>query len=431
VIRRLLRSDLVVHGSVVFAGLIVANVMNYLYFMLCGRVVGVEGYGELTALTSAVLTLAAPANVAQIVVARFVAELDAAGRRQAQERLARRAVRATLAFALLASVGGALFAAPLAAFVHVGSRLPIVVSAVSLGLYAVITVQRGVLQGASRFGQFSASYCVEAALRLVVGVLLAHWYGAFGALLGLLAGVAGCYAYDELVMRVPAGEHAPAPGLERERAGYIAARIGVAQLMLTVLSFYDVVLVRHLFGARDAGLYAAAALVGRVMLGLLAFVPTLVMPKATARARAGASAFPLFAAAAGVSAAIAGIGALAAFAAPERIVVLFAGRDFAAAAPVVPVYVLAAGALGLANVVAAYQFGLHRYAFVAPMTVAAALETLAVALWHPSIGSVVGVLLAGHAVVLAATLIGLGGTQRAWHGGAEQLHVLEGGVPNL
>jgi O-antigen/teichoic acid export membrane protein len=335
----------------------------------------------------------------------------------------------TTLIAVVVAGAGALFFVPLEHFFHVTSAWPIVVSALSLGLYAVITVQRGVLQGASRFGQFSASYCIEAAIRLVAGVLLAERYGALGALLGLLVGVAGCYAYDEWVLRSRGEEGGGRSELSLRRVTYIAWRIGLAQLMLTVLSFYDVVLVRHVFDAREAGLYSAAALVGRVMLGLLAFVPTLVMPKATARARTGVSALPLFAAALGIAAAMAGAGALAALLAPRTIVVLFAGGPFADAAAIVPAYVAAAAALGLANVVAAYQFGLHRYAFVVPATIVAIGEIAAIAIWHPSISAVVAVVLCGHALFLGATFIGLAGTQ-PHRSGADQLHAATG-VPSV
>lgn len=413
-IRRALASDLVLHGAIVFIGLIVANVLNYLYYVVSGRILGVEGYGELTSLTSAVLTLAAPANVAQIVVARFIAGFAAAGDLHAKERLTRSVVRASLMLALLVAIVGTILSKPIAGFFHVASFWPIVVSAASLGMYAVITVQRGVLQGASRFGELSTSYCVESVLRLVVGAMLAVWYGPLGALLGLLVGVIGCFYYDEWALRAHHEGATERAAAGRERTGSIAWRIGVAQLMLTVLSFYDVVLVRHLFGARDAGLYAAAALVGRVMLGLLAFVPMLVMPKTTARASVGASGIPLFVGAMAIAAAIAAVGSLAALAAPRMVVELFAGRAFGDAAPVVPLYVMASAALGLANVAAAYQFGLHRYAFVLPVTVVACAEVFVIAFWHPSIATVVATLLAGHLAFFFATLIGLGGTQHSW-----------------
>jgi O-antigen/teichoic acid export membrane protein len=361
----------------------------------------------MTSLTAGVLTLAAPANVAQIIVARLVAEHDAAGRRAERDRIARTAVRAALWFAAGVTVAGALLAQPLAAFFHVSSVWPIVVSAASLGLYAVITVQRGVLQGAHRFGQFSASYCVESVLRTGVGVALAPAYGALGALIGLLAGVAVCYVYDELVLRTPQGGDDVREDAPDTDIAYVAWRIGVAQLMLTALSFYDVIVARHVFGAHDAGLYASAALVGRVMIGLLAFVPTVVMPKTTSRASAGRSTRALFAGALGIGAAIAVPGCIVAALFPEQIVTLFAGRAFAAAAPIVPLYAGAAAALGLANIVASYQFGLHRYRFVGAATAAGLLEIVVLCAWHPPPVAMAGVLLAGHCCVLAVSFIGL------------------------
>ncbi len=413
-IRRIARSDLVLHGAIVFAGLIVANILNYLYFVLCGRILGVEAYGELTSLTAAVLVFSAPATVAQMIVARLVADEEAAGRVARRARVARAAVRATLWCALGVTVAGAALARPLADFLHIASVWPIVVSAASLGLYAVITVQRGALQGAHRFGQFSASYCVESVLRTGIGVALAPAYGALGALIGLLAGVAGCFVYDEIVLRAggrPDAGGETSPG--EIRVAYVAWRIGVAQLMLTVLSFYDVIVARHVFSTRDSGLYASAALAGRVMIGLLAFVPTIVLPKATSRASAGRSTAGLFAGALGIGAAIAVPGCLLAALFPERVVTLLAGRAFAAAAPIVPVYVAAAAALGLANVVAAYQFGLHRYRFVALSTCAGLLEIVVLCAWHPPPLAMAGVLLAGHACVLVTSFIGAGEGLRA------------------
>jgi hypothetical protein len=55
---RLRESDLVRHGSLVFAGIIVANAFTYMYYALVGRVVGVAGYGVVSALFSATLLIA-------------------------------------------------------------------------------------------------------------------------------------------------------------------------------------------------------------------------------------------------------------------------------------------------------------------------------------------------------------------------------------
>ena len=76
-IARIRQSELARHGAIVFAGVLLANILNYLYYMLVGRAGGVETYGVVTSLTSALLVLSAPAIVVQLIVARLAADLEA------------------------------------------------------------------------------------------------------------------------------------------------------------------------------------------------------------------------------------------------------------------------------------------------------------------------------------------------------------------
>jgi O-antigen/teichoic acid export membrane protein len=185
----------------------------------------------------------------------------------------------------------------------------------------------------------------------------------------------------------------------------------MSQLAFTVLMFYDVPLIQHNFDPRSAGLYAAAALVGRAILSIITFVPTVVMPKATARAAAGQSTLPLLFVALGGAGAIIGFVVLISACVPTLVVTLVAGGRFAGAAPLVFEYAVASGALALASVVAAYRIGLHRYEFVVPCTAAALLEICALICWHPTLAAVLTVLISGHLVVLAATLYRLNDSQ--------------------
>jgi len=408
---RLKENDLIFHGGIVFLGFVAANVFNYLYYMLAGRVLGVLAYGELTALTSALLTLAAPANVLQIIIARLSAGFYATRSYESLRRLSTHTVRWTSLVALLVAAAGVLFRDPLATFFHTTSG-PVLATAAALGIYLVITVQRGVLQGSHRFGELSASYVIEALARVGAGIPLALHYGAFGALLGAVIGAAVALVYNLWTIHAATRGDGVAAAFDLRHIVRVTSGIGVSQFALTVLSFYDVALVRHVFDARSAGLYAAAALVGRAMLGMLQFVPTVVMPKATARASAGSPALRVLGAGVGLSVIIAGAGALIAMFAPGELAAAFAGRAFLDAAPLVLPYVLAAGALGIANVAAAYQIGLHRYSFVIPSTIVAVAEITLNAVWHPSPLIFVIVLLGGHTAYLAATFIGIGGTLR-------------------
>ena len=292
----------------------------------------------------------------------------------------------------------------LAAFFNLSSSEPIVISSLTFAFLCVVFAQRGVFQGSHRFEDLSATWLVEGVVKVGVGVSLVGVLGASGALLGLFASQIAAFAYSVVAMRIRFGTRRSAIALDRKLIMRVVSHVGLGQLTFTVLAFYDVPLIKHAFDARSAGLYAAAALVGRAVLAAIAFLPTLIMPKATARAAAGLSPLPLLGVAAGIAVIVVACALAAGALAPATVVTLIAGHAFREAAPLVLPYVAASGALALANVVAAYKMGLHRYDFVIPALVVAAIEVGVFAFWHPTLIAAVGVLLAGHVAILIATL---------------------------
>jgi O-antigen/teichoic acid export membrane protein len=136
----------------------------------------------------------------------------------------------------------------------------------------------------------------------------------------------------------------------------------------------------------------------------ISFVPTLVMPKVAAHVAAKRSPLPFLGVALGLATAIATTAILAGLVVPEFVVTLLSGKAFGDAAPLVLPYTIASSALSLANVIAAYKMGLHRYDFVLPCLSVAVAEIAVNAFWHPTLQTVVSVLAAGHIALLVATL---------------------------
>lgn len=404
-ITRIRSNDFVLHGALVFGGVAAASLFNYLFYMLLGRLIGVESYGVVTSLMSALLVIGAPAIVAQLIAARLAADLKARGDLGALRKLGDVVTMYALGIGAMVVVIGIMFREQIATYFNLGESPAVVVTLIALAIFCVTTVQRGVLQGAHYFGDLAASMSIEAAVKVIAGVTLAAVLGGTGALIGAAVGSACSLLYNQIAFRARFGIERNPVALRRDLIVRVVSGVGIGQLTLTVLMFYDVPLVKHIFDARSAGLYAAAALAGRAVTAAVSFVPTLIMPKVTARAAAGRSALPLLGMALAVSLAIVAMVSLLAALAPRFVVTLLAGRAFGDAAPLVLLYVAASGCLSLATVVAAYKTGLHRYEFVKPSLVVAVTEILVISFWHPSLLAVVGVLATGHAAVLAATLI--------------------------
>ncbi len=413
-ISRLRRSDFVRHGTLVFAGVVFTNVFSYLFFSLLGRRLGVEPYGIVTSLASAELVIGAPAIVAQLICARVAADLENRRDRAALRRLADVVTMGSCLSAVIVIAIGFLFREPIASYFQLTDMLPILIVAVALGAFTVASVQRGVLQGAQHYGELSLSLSLEAATKVVVGVALAGPFGANGALIGVLAGSLVAAAYGMRAFRVRFGTLRERLRLDPGVVGRIISRVGLGQLTLVVLTYYDVPLVKHFFDPRAAGLFASAAFVGRAIVAAVSFVPTLVMPKVSARAAAGQSPLPLLGSAVALAGAIIAVAVLASAVAPRFIVTLIAGQAFSDAAPLVLTYAIASSCLSMAYVVSAYKMGLHRYDFVIPALVAAIAEVSVLSVWHPNLTAVVNVLAVGHTAVFLSMLF------RVWSAKASQ-----------
>jgi O-antigen/teichoic acid export membrane protein len=184
--------------------------------------------------------------------------------------------------------------------------------------------------------------------------------------------------------------------------------VALCTFALTSMSFADVLLVKHFFNPHIAGLYGAISLVGKVLLFVVGFVPTVVLPKATARATSGQPVLPILLQAFGATLGISTVGLVVIALAPHLVIRVMAGAAFADAAPYVFPYAVAMTLLAALTLVTTYRIGLARFGFVPWLVTVAAAEILAIQFFNGGrLEQVIRILLMGHTVALAGCLIGV------------------------
>jgi O-antigen/teichoic acid export membrane protein len=402
------RSGVAAHAGITFVGLMAANVLAYVFYALVSRTIGVEAYGTFSSLVAVVLILSAPALIAQMVVAKLASDLTFDPDRLAG--LVRAIDRVTLTIAALAGAALIALAVPLAGFLHVADPLLVAFAGLALGGAIALPFLRGVLQGTSRFRAFALSNVAETAAKAILAPALALVAGVRGALAGTALAYALAATYTFLAA-VPHRRGTPTAFSLRAVARTSAA-VAVAVFCLNVLLLYDVVLAKRYLDAHTAGLYGAAALAGRALYAVVAFVPTVLLPQAAVRAARRERTRWLFVQALGVATVIgtAAIGFYALF--PEFVVVTIAGRRFAGAAPFVLPYVYAVGVAALANVVATYNIARGRMAFVVPLACVLAGEIVSIVIRHRTPADLLQTIVVGHTLALLAAATSLGGSRR-------------------
>ena len=170
---------------------------------------------------------------------------------------------------------------PLGNWFRFESAMTLLVVGLIVYLFFPLSVVRGVLRGTERYGALNGSNIVEAGSRLLLGMVLLHF--ATNVTAGLLAYVLGV----SLALAVaPFQLRSIWKGSEPEPVDGDAVRkftLPVFMMTLTTIGFQnmDMLVAKRVFTDTDAGIYGAAAQLGKLMGVLVTPFSTLILPLLT------------------------------------------------------------------------------------------------------------------------------------------------------
>jgi O-antigen/teichoic acid export membrane protein len=331
--------------------------------------------------------LAVPTGAAQTVVAERVAIARAQGDMDRVRYLIRLGLGHVAA---LAAVVGIVYALCIPAIVEVldlAQPGPAIALAPLVVLTFIGPITMGVLQGLERFTAFGTVLLAIAASRLLFGV---PWVlsggGAGGAIggqaLGMAAVIAGVGWYHRDLL-IGKGTGAATRGLRR-RLDLTALAASGAFVAFALISNLDLILARIFLDSHDAGIYAALATVGKVVIFLPSAIAVIMVPKAArSQAEHGTSRRVLRLAAA----LVAGAGVLVAVpsaVAPDLVVQVMFGPGYEeATAGVLPI-VVAGATLAMLNLLCVYSVAIRDRRWMLLLAFGVALQVVTISLFHDS-----------------------------------------------
>ncbi|MFC9252254.1 lipopolysaccharide biosynthesis protein [Amycolatopsis thailandensis] len=258
------RTDKRVAAILVSLALAANNAGAYALSIVAARLLAPGAFGELSSLLAVLVIGVVPAMGLQTVVALRVA-------RKPQDSGTLLALGLTTS-AIVAIIG--LILAPVLVFVlHLGSVVPALLLAFTLGPLTLLGLFHGLLQGSGRFALLAGLMSLEGAGK-VGGSLIGLVIG--GDATGALAGTAiGSYLVIFCGWLL-CGRPRP------RKAGWQAGDVlhaAQAMLALVLLVNLDLVLARHTLPANEAGEYALGAIVTKIAYWLPQAVGVLVLPR--------------------------------------------------------------------------------------------------------------------------------------------------------
>ncbi len=404
-LRRVRGNDFVRHGALVFGSSMLVSVCGFLYHAGVSRGLGVEDYGALYALLAILPLAGLPAGIISTVIVKFAAEFQALGDEAHIHALVAKVSLGMGALGVVFVGAAVVFERAIAGFLHVPGYA-VVPTALLLLVVLLLPALRAVLQGTQDFVRFAVSSTIEGVLKAALGVAFVFaGYGLLGALGGWTLGSFTSLGYTWFVLRRRYSRTASGDlHLDWQRIAQTLWGAAVAAIAATVLSYGDVLLVKHFMSAREAGLYASVSLGGKILLFVAGFVPMVLLPKAAHRSTSGRSPFPIFLAAMATLAAFSLAGLALFYVAPSLVLRSLVGGQFLAASHLLFGYGLAMVFLAGMGLVANYKIALHRFDFAIPFCLVTAGELVAIAVHHPSLGAVIAILITGNALGFAASL---------------------------
>lgn len=376
------------------ASVLVGGGLNYLYQIALGRLLHPETYGAFGALFGLFYLLWIFGQSLQLHLARSTAQ----GRKLPIQSFWP-LIWVGLGIALLVSA----LSIPLAHWLRLDSPLWIVWLAFTWLLCLPLPIAKGILQGRQQFAPLATLNILEPAVKLLAGIGLVSFgwglWGAWGAwsVGALLAFFFALQALISPTSLTSAKTTRSTVFSKGHTEGGLALWVA---LVLAIPTNVDLLIVKATFSLHDAGLYTAAAVLGKGFLFLALGVSAVLLPKAASAANTRESKGYLTKALR-VAGLLNGLGALVCALAPALLVQLLFGEAYLESAPWVRLYGLAMLAFTGVALLANYALARSLRRVLWGLAALSALEIGALVLLGASSPlQVIGILLGFHVLML-------------------------------
>lgn len=262
----------IISGSVVLlSGSGLATVVSFAYNVAVARMLGAGAFGNATAVYTLLIIISAVTFSFQIVAAKFVAQQNSPEGQYAAYRDFHRAswVCGIAVACLLVMLRGEI-----SSYLNLPSPVLVDLLAIGAAFYVPLGSRRGFIQGTCGFGRFATNLVLEGGVRLGGSLtLILLGMGVRGVIAANAAAVAVAY-----FAAAPRGAHRIPSGLRLSQMFGESLQAMAFFAGQVLINNCGIVLVKHFFVSREAGLYAAVAMVGRVIFTFAQAVPNTMFP---------------------------------------------------------------------------------------------------------------------------------------------------------
>jgi len=261
------KDHLIKHGTIMLVAAFFAGIFNYGYHLAMVRMLGPSDYGILFSLTSLFMIVSLPANTIQTIISKYVSSFNARGESGKISYLLIRMLKRLSSFLGVAFVVYVLSSRFIANYLNIPVVSPVIIIGVVLFFGILLPINYGALQGLERFGPFGFVQVSGAFARIFFGVIfvLIGWSvnGAlFACLVSSLVILFTTYWYLRDVWCVRPYD----TNIGKTVIYQYMIPVSISYIAFGIITYIDVVIVKHYFSALNAGYYSTVSMLGKAFL---------------------------------------------------------------------------------------------------------------------------------------------------------------------
>lgn len=277
--RQTIENPLISGSLVVFLGTFAGNILNFLFNFFMTRNLSVADYGSLAALASIILLFALIAESLTPTVVHFTGSYFANKKISKATALFWKLNALFVASGAVALGSFIVFAESFGHFFKINNAFLLFLVGVIVFFTSVMSLNKGVLMGRLSFGYISFLNFFSSLLKFLSGIFFVlSGLGVIGGLLAFLSAYTSFYLLSFFPLRFIFQKKTKEKVIGLKKIFTYAAPSSIAMLGLTLFITTDLLLVKHFYSPREAGIYAGMSLLGKIIYFFSAPISTVLFP---------------------------------------------------------------------------------------------------------------------------------------------------------
>ena len=266
------------NSSIITFGIIVSNILAYVFHIVVGRALGPTDYGEFGALISLYLIISLPSSALSSAVTKYSAKYNAKGEFSRIGVLRNSLRKKALILGIIIFLVVSIFSYLISSFLNV-NIFSVLIVGLTLIFSLILPINRGVLQGMKKFKILSMNNILESVCRLALAFIFI-FLGFIENGVVLAYGLAYLLAFIFILPFIK--ETKSRKKLEKSELGKIYRFIFIvliANLLIQLIINLPTLFIKHFYSAEFTGLWTAALTLARTSLFVTGGIALVMFPE--------------------------------------------------------------------------------------------------------------------------------------------------------